>query len=160
MTIIRDTPTARRSCRLASVLLASTAMIGLAMTSAAKADETWTGTASSDWFDASNWSPATVPTAAVGVIVDRGGAVGTGTPSEIKSNSASAATVTIGLDSSGLLDVDTNGSLTTTGNITLGVNAGSVGYFNVHDAGTVTSGGSLVIGALGTGDSIFTGAGT
>ena len=159
MTFIRDTPTARRFRRFASALLGSTALIGLAMAGAARADETWTGATSSDWFDASNWSPATVPTAAVNVFVDRGGGVGAGTPSAITGSSASAATVTIGVNSLGLLDVENGGSLTT-GTVTLGVNIGAYGALGVSNGGTITSSGSLVIGNLGVGDAQFTDTGS
>ena len=159
MTFIRDTPTARRFRRFASALLGSTALIGLAMAGAARADETWTGATSSDWFDASNWSPATVPTAAVNVFVDRGGGVGAGTPSAITGSSASAATVTIGVNSLGLLDVENGGSLTT-GTVTLGVNIGAYGALGVSNGGTITSSGSLVIGNLGVGDAQFADTGS
>ena len=153
MTFIRDTPTARKSLRFVSALLGSTAMIGLAVMSTAKADETWTGATSDDWFTASNWSPATVPAAAVDVTLD------TQTPNltNIAGSAASAGAVTIGQNVAGILNVQSGGSLTS-GTITLGQNSGAEGAIEAATGGTIASSGSLVVGNLGTGTATFTDA--
>src|SRR5258708_35079717 len=58
----------RRSPLLIPLLLA----VGLLSVSSSAAVRTWTGTVSSDWFNAGNWSPQGVPAAADTAIVTGG----------------------------------------------------------------------------------------
>ncbi|MER9328684.1 autotransporter domain-containing protein [Mesorhizobium sp. M0488] len=100
------------------LLLASTALVGLGQPIAAKAAETWTGAASTNWFTAGNWSPATVPTSSDDVILDPTFPH----PAVIDAANAVAQRLFIGTIAS------YSGSLTITNGGTLADTAGFLGY--------------------------------
>ena len=79
---------------------------------------TWTGTVSSDWADADNWSPAVVPGASSAVTIASGRAVASASIGTVNSitdsyalafESAGTNTVATFLDDTGHLKVDANG---------------------------------------------------
>ena len=136
--MLRRLPTACAACALA-----------LATVTPARADETWVGGTSNDWFDATNWSGGVVPTPADNVTIDTVdpnttvvGAVG-----------ATANGLTVGDISAGLLTIQNGGTLTSGGGGTIGNQSGSIGIVTVDGAGSSWTTGSsgLAVGNNGTG---------
>ncbi|MDR3487706.1 MAG: autotransporter domain-containing protein [Bradyrhizobium sp.] len=144
--IAGTTPAARRSLRLASLLLSSTAMISLAVVSAAEADETWTGATTNSWLLTGNWSGAAVPTGTDDVFIDTMAIHPT-----VLQGAGTANDVSVGINGTGSLRVMGTGSTLGVHSIELGLNAGSTGTLTVESGATVTSTTGLTIGTDGTG---------
>jgi trimeric autotransporter adhesin len=97
---------------------------------------TWTGTISTDWDFACNWSPASVPTAGNDVIIPNT----TNKPTITATTTALAKTVEV--QASAILTIAATGSLTVNGSRTV---SSVVGAF--HNAGTVQNNGLINIGS-------------
>lgn len=139
----------RKAKALKYLALTSTALVGLGQPIAARATEFWTGAASTNWFTAGNWSPASVPTASDRVVIQTIAA----NPTVINAGNAFADGVVIG-------SADfTTGDLTISNAGTLSSQDGLLAYSATANASaTVTGGGSswnmlatLTIGYGGTG---------
>ncbi len=131
---------------LQSSTFLSIGLIALAAASSpTRAQTAWTGTASSDWFDAGNWTPAAVPNAGT-VVLD----TTTPSPTVIAGAPATAGTVIVGDTASGQLTLGEGGTLTA-GSVIIANQAGSTG--------TLTIGGTAPVGQLNTATVTF-GAGT
>jgi len=126
-----------------SMLVSVALVVGLAVLSAPKpvmaADYTWTGTTSTDWGTASNWSPSVVP-----------GSGDTATIPDVSGGSNRYPTITTSVTIAGLtinsgasLTIGSGGSLTLTGNFT------NNGNFSAG-TGTVAFNGTLTISSSGT----------
>ena len=110
----------KKSGRFWAVL--ATLLVTAAMSQAATF--TWDGSASSDWFDANNWTPDGVPSGSDTAIIEFGGA-------SIGNNSVSIASLNL----NGGSVVGGTGTLTLTGASTF--NTGAIGA-KVNNTGTVT----------------------
>jgi len=77
---------------------------------------TWTGTNSTNWFDVGNWSPATVPTAAVSVTIN----TSTPNPTVVPTGAAEALSINLGSTGEGNLTIQSGASLTTSTNDFIG----------------------------------------
>ncbi|TWT11624.1 autotransporter-associated beta strand repeat-containing protein [Reyranella sp. CPCC 100927] len=131
---------------LQSSTFLSIGLIALAAASSpTRAQTAWTGTTSSDWFDAGNWTPAAVPNAGT-VVLD----TTTPSPTIIAGAPATAGTVIVGDTASGQLTLGEGGTLTA-GSVIIANQAGSTG--------TLTIGGTAPVGQLNTTTVTF-GAGT
>ena len=143
--MLRGLPTACAACALA-----------LATVAPARADQTWVGANSNDWFDAGNWSGGAVPTSTDHVTIDTVdpnttvvGAVG-----------ATANGLTVGDISAGMLTIQNGGTLTSGGG-TIGNQSGSTGIVTVDGAGSSwTNSGGLFVGFSGTGTLTIQNGGT
>ena len=142
-------------------LLLGTVWLG-AMAQAAEAQAVWTGTISTNWFTAGNWTPGAVPVAASDVQINNGGVPNSPI---VSTAGAVASTLVIGGNAG------QSGALTVTGAGTLNVSAGGFPFFLVGDFGTgtltVSAGGTLTTGIVGignnagsTGTATVTGAGS
>ena len=124
-------------------LLATASVLALALGAAipARAQTAWTGTTSTDWFTAGNWT-AGVPTGAVVTTID------TVTPNAtiIGAAGAQASALNVGFFSTGNLAIQNGGTLTT-GAIEIGVANGSTGTVTVSSGGTV-SGSTTMVGGF------------
>jgi T5SS/PEP-CTERM-associated repeat protein len=131
------------------VLLGTTsvAALGLVLAATTPSGATdWTGTISTDWFTAGNWS-AGIPTSAVNAIIDTVAPHATvvGVPG------AQADRLSVGNSGTGTLTIQGGG--TVSNNIGfIGVNSGSTGTVTVTGAGsTWTNPFGLLVGRTGTG---------
>ncbi|HKU98385.1 MAG TPA: autotransporter-associated beta strand repeat-containing protein, partial [Vineibacter sp.] len=123
-------PRLRLHAWLQSTTFLSIGLIALAATpSPTTAQTAWTGTSSSDWFDAGNWTPATVPSAGT-VVLD----TVTPNPTTVAGAAASAGTVIVGDTATGQLILDT-GSTLTAGSVIIANQAGSTGTLNIGVGG-------------------------
>ncbi|MFN0016376.1 MAG: T9SS type A sorting domain-containing protein [Saprospiraceae bacterium] len=91
--------------------------------------QTWTGTTGTDWHTASNWNPATVPTAADDVTIPN-------VPND-PVISAAAFAKSVVIQTNGVLTVSATDSLTINGTATR----------RIFNFGTVTNNGVIIIGA-------------
>src|SRR5207247_2225226 len=106
----------------------------------------WTGTTSSDWFNAGNWSGG-VPTNATSTRID------TVAPNATVVGAAGAQStdLKVGVSATGALTIQNGGTMNNTLGI-IGDNAGSVGTATVDGPGsTWTNSGDLNVGAAGSG---------
>ncbi|MCX6141598.1 MAG: hypothetical protein NTZ35_00110, partial [Ignavibacteriales bacterium] len=143
-----------RSFRLTLVLVAF--VIGLAQSAHAQLDNIWTGTTSTNWSIASNWSRGSIPTNADNVRIPRAAILPSLTAASV------ARTITF-IDS---LSASASATLTMAANtLTVGV-AGFAGDITLNNVGAITAttgtisltiGGSLTINSGGS--VTFTGAG-
>lgn len=101
---------------------------------------TWKGTTSTDWNTASNWSPASVPTATS--IVQIGFSTFTNAPTISSTETVSAASISFGTVKSATLTL--NGNLTVTGNISMA----SASIFSMSNTSVLTLGGNFSSGTL------------
>lgn len=95
-------------------------------------DKTWTGSASTNWFTASNWSPSGVPTVSNKVLI----------PSTSRSpvvsgygNQANCGELNVGWGSAATLTIQNGGYLNVNsgaGNISLGINTNGNGTLNLN----------------------------
>lgn len=106
----------------------------------------WTGTNSSDWFTASNWSGNTVPNNTDTVTLD------TISPNAtvVGAAGANANTLFVGNAGTGTLTIQ-NGGAVSDALAYIGVDAGSTGTVTVEGAGSTWSNFQLVVGWSGTG---------
>lgn len=137
--------------------LTSTALVGLALTPSAQAQE-WKGSTDGNWMDASNWEPTHVPTAADDVTIDNP----TGQDARLVGAGKDAVVhnITIGKtaagDGNGLF-IEAGATLTSNQGI-IGDQAGSNGSVDVGAAAFSlvqskwTNSGSLIIGNFGSGN--------
>ena len=132
----------RRGLRASSVIA-----LGLVTTTAIPARAQWTGTASSDWFDASNWSTG-VPTNATSTRID------TVSPNAtvIGAPGAQSTGLRVGVSGTGALTIQNGGTMNNTLGI-IGDQAGSTGTVVVTGAGSTwaNNGNDLYVGADGNG---------
>ncbi|KAB7729282.1 hypothetical protein F5984_16765 [Rudanella paleaurantiibacter] len=98
----------------------------------------WTGATSSNWNIASNWNPATVPTATNDVVISS-----TATTQPTLSTTAVAKSVEVRSGAS--LSISSAGSLTVNGNKVV-LSGPTTAFYN---GGTVVNEGSLVLGSTG-----------
>ena len=137
----------RRRLRLAALLLSGTALAGLPL-GGAWGQTVWTGTTSTDWNTAGNWSTNAVPTSADDTVID------TQTPDQtiLNGGTGAANTLTVGQAGSSALTVTNHAALTASGvNIALD---GGVGSLIVENSSTlnVTTGGQFIqVGGAGAG---------
>jgi len=139
-----------------SLLRASTVLAGspaallaalIAVSSSAQAQTSWTGSVSTDWFMAGNWS-AGLPGPAQDVELN----TVTTNPTVINVPGAAAQNLTIGVDSVGQLAIMGGGTVTNGGFALIGQVAGSQGMVTVTGPGsTWTSNDYLSVGEGGTG---------
>ncbi|MGN6637774.1 MAG: beta strand repeat-containing protein, partial [Mucilaginibacter sp.] len=101
---------------------------------------TWKGTTSSDWNTASNWSPASVPTATS--IVQIGYTTFTNSPTISSTETVSAASISFGTAKTATLTL--NGNLTVSGDISMA----STTTFSMANTGVLTLGGNFSSGTL------------
>ncbi|MGY6555186.1 MAG: hypothetical protein ACXIUM_11775 [Wenzhouxiangella sp.] len=129
--------------------LLTAAGLGLLATPALAQLAEWTGTSSSDWFTASNWSPAGVPAANANVLID------TLLPNLALINGAASANlgaIQVGQTGNASLEVINGGVLSNTEIAVIGTDAGSSGAVTVSGAGSAwTISDNLIIGWAGTG---------
>lgn len=112
------------------------------------ADSVWTGAADTDWYNAGNWNPATLPTGNVSIDKDAPGATIDG-GAGVSLN----GTVTVGVDGLGALSIHNGGLLNSNAaNATIGLNSGSGGRVVVNGGGSTWIGlNQLVVGDSGAG---------
>ena len=138
--------------RLRRGLMASSVIaLGLVSATAIPARAQWTGTASSDWFNASNWS-AGVPTNATSTVID------TVTPNAtvIGVPGAQSTGLRVAVFGTGALTIQNGGTMNNTLGI-IGDKAGSTGTVLVTGAGSTwaNNGNDLYVGADGNGTLII-----
>jgi hypothetical protein len=102
----------------------------------------WTGAASSDWADLSNWSTGFVPTSSDIVIID-----GTFTNEPSISSSTDAAAISVSVATGNTLTIDETSSLTVSGDFT---NSGTVTLNSTADDFS-----SLIVTGTATGDIVY-----
>ncbi|MDP1866459.1 MAG: hypothetical protein Q8L13_08980, partial [Bradyrhizobium sp.] len=126
----RGRPAPRRHHRL----LATASVLALALGAAtpARGQTAWTGTTSTDWFVAGNWS-AGVPTGGVNTTID----TITPNPTVVGAAGAQASTLFVGFSSTGNLTIQNGGTLTA-GAIDIGTTIGGTGTVTVSNGGTVS----------------------
>ncbi len=112
---------------------------------------TWTGTSGSDWNNASNWSPSSVPQSADTVIID----LNAGNQPLIDAASVSISILTIGSTtasgSNTALSLQNGATLTTSGSILIANAANSYGTLSLSGSGTSITASSSVRIFSGTG---------
>ncbi|MGZ2453211.1 outer membrane autotransporter protein [Rhizobium ruizarguesonis] len=141
-------------------LLAGVSAAALMMMSACAAEAAdWRGLTSSDWTDGSNWSGAVVPGAGTTVNISTPGAPGNrpvvvGVTGPVN---VSVGSTQVGANATvpGLLTIQNGSTLTSTGQVRLGVVAGSAGVVTVTGAGSLWNATTVINAAVG-----FLGAGT
>src|ERR1700754_3338009 len=158
-----------RNSSFLKALLATTALAAAGVPASAQT-VTWTGVNSNNWFDAGNWAPAVVPTAADAVVIN------TISPNTTVINAnAVAGGVSVGgvfdpipqtvTSGSGILLIQPGSSLTTSGGLlgdTIGAGNNSVGGVDVIGANARwTAGRGIFVGLeQGTGVLSIQAAGT
>lgn len=110
----------------------------------------WTGSASTDWFMAGNWSPASVPTGLDQVSIN----TVTPNPTVVGATGAVAIGLRVGDSATGMLTVQNGGALSS-GTSYIGYADGSNGTVTVTDNGSVWTTSALNVGHLGTGTLII-----
>ncbi len=134
---------ARAALRISTFLVP----LSTCLTSAAAigAPLSWTGAVDSNWNNAANWSPASVPGSSNSVVVDGG----TSAAEIIAGTSASTGDLTVGLDADGSL---TDLGALQSSSASIGSNAGSSGVFDLTGgAASWQNNGTLLVGDRGTG---------
>ncbi|MDP3158811.1 MAG: autotransporter domain-containing protein, partial [Reyranella sp.] len=118
-------------------------MLALALGAAtpARGQTAWTGTTSTDWFVAGNWS-AGVPTGGVNTTID----TITPNPTVVGAAGAQASTLFVGFSDTGNLTIQNGGTLTA-GAIDIGTLTFSTGTVTVSNGGTV-NGSTTQVGGL------------
>lgn len=149
----------RKATALKVLALTSTALVALVLPLSAQAQD-WAGATSADWFDAMNWNPGQVPTAADDVKIDNTGSNAptiTGAGNNGVANSVTVGAINMG--SSAQLNIESGGTLTSTDALTVGEQG--VGAMNILSGGKVNSNGAY-LGRLagGAGAAIVDGAGS
>jgi outer membrane autotransporter protein len=139
-------------------LLATTVVAAalLAATSSTRAQTSWTGAISSDWFTPGNWT-ASVPNGATPALID------TVTPNAtvVGTAGATASQLNVGFGGTGMLTIQSGGTVSSgIGIAIVGNAAGSQGTVTVTGAGSTLTFPSLFVGALGTGALTIAGGGT
>jgi T5SS/PEP-CTERM-associated repeat protein len=135
-------------------LVAALALLA-ASTAPTLAQSNWTGTISTDWFTAGNWS-AGVPTAVNSPIID------TVTPNAtvLGTTGGAAQNLTVGQSRTGMLTIQGGGTLTNVSGA-VGNGPGSQGAVTVSGPGsTWTNTGTIQIGGLGLGTLTIQNGGT
>ncbi|MFS8047340.1 autotransporter domain-containing protein [Rhizobium sp. BR 314] len=134
---------ARAALRISTFLVPLST--GLTSAAAIGAPFSWTGAVDSNWNNAANWSPASLPAPVNSVVVD-GGTF----PAEITpGNSASTGDLTVGLNADGSL---TDLGALQSSSAAIGSNAGSSGVFNLTGgAANWRNSGTLLVGDRGAG---------
>ncbi len=125
--------------------------------SPALAAETWTGTTSTDWFTASNWTPTAVPTGADTVVIN----AQTPNPTSIATGNAFADLVYIanGGSSNATLTVSNGSTLTSSAAILASGGSSSATAVVTGTGSAWTNASQLTVGDQGTGFlDIFSGA--
>ena len=144
--MFRRLPTACAACALA-----------LATVTPSRADQSWTGATSTDWFTAGNWSTA-VPTGTDHVTIDtvNPNATVVGTPG------ATAISVIVGNTATGMLTIQNGGTVSSGGGGDIGAFSGSTGAVTVTGAGSswTTNSTGLGVGLGGTGTLTIQNGGT
>ncbi|MFG1184761.1 autotransporter domain-containing protein [Xanthobacter aminoxidans] len=156
---MRRKNTGRRAATLKILALTSTALVGLALPLSAQAQE-WTGATNGSWFNAGNWNPGHVPTAADDVTIEAGpgsipnisGPLQNGVANKI----AVGDTNTDG--STATLNIEDGGTLASASGV-IGNLAGSKGLVDVGSSIVSSAGssalwnvsGALIIGNAGEG---------
>jgi hypothetical protein len=148
-------------------------VLGALLMKSKAATRVWTGTTSTDWNTASNWSPASVPGSGDVANIPGGlsiyptvnGTYNVGTININTASSGATLTITTGasLTASGLLTINVNGSLVQTGGTSkfngiaidgsLSLSSGlilSTGTINVNSGGTLTESGGTIYAATNT----------
>ena len=149
--MLRRLPTACAACALA-----------LATVTPSRADETWVGTTSNDWFDAHNWFLPLVPTSTDNVTID------TVNPNATVVGAAGAVanSLTVGVFATGTLTIQNGGTVSNVGFAgDIGQNTGSTGAVTVTGVGSSWTTGSngfsgLTVGDFGTGTLTIQNGGT
>jgi T5SS/PEP-CTERM-associated repeat protein len=121
-----------RKRALRSLTLGATALTAVGIAPALAANPQWNGTTSGDWFDAGNWSPSAVPTAADTVTVDTNGTPNSAT---IDGGTANTAAIFIGASANGDLTLK-NGAILNSTSGSMGFGATGSANINVIGAGT------------------------
>ena len=103
--------------------------LALATVTPSRADQTWTGNVSTDWFTAGNWSTA-VPTNTDDVTIDTVNPHAT----VVGTAGAAANNVFVGNFGTGMLTIQNGGTVSSNGGI-IGNNSGSTGTVTVTGAG-------------------------
>lgn len=98
----------------------------------------WTGTTSTDWATASNWSPAVIPLASDNLVIPNV------TNKPIIGSGTSAVANSVTIDISSTLNISAGGSLTINGNLTQN------GTFTINS--DATTNGSLIVKGTATGN--------
>jgi T5SS/PEP-CTERM-associated repeat protein/autotransporter-associated beta strand protein len=123
-------------------LLATASMLALALAAATpvRAQTAWTGTTSTDWFTAGNWT-AGVPTGSVTTI-------DTNSPNAtvVGAAGAQANALYVGFSSTGTLTIQNGGTLTNGAGL-VGFNSGATGNVTVDGVGSTWSSGFIDIGS-------------
>jgi fibronectin-binding autotransporter adhesin len=142
----------RKPTAIKLLALASTALVGLALPSAAQAQQ-WTGPTSDSWFDTTNWNPGHVPTSGDDVTINNASGYiprisGTG-------NDAHANHILIGDTADNTLNLE-NGATLTSNEAILGNQAGASGAVAFGSPASAsltywTNNGSLIVGNSGHG---------
>ena len=141
------TSRARAACKFVSAGLLATIALLAASTAPTHAQSNWTGAVSNGWSNPLNWSPVGVPGVATDAIIN------TVTPNstEIGGGGATALTLSVGANGTGMLVIQNGGTLTDIGGF-IGNLPGGIGVVTVSGAGSRwTNVGTLVVGGLGTG---------
>ena len=105
------TSRARAACKFVSSGLLATIALLAASTAPTHAQSNWTGAVSNGWFNPLNWSPVGVPGVATDAIIN------TVTPNstEIGGGGATALTLSVGANGTGMLVIQNGGTLTDIG---------------------------------------------
>lgn len=119
-----------------AVWLCSSALAGLALVQPARADQSWIGATSTDWFDGTNWNGGAAPAAKDNVTIDttlpNATVIGGG-------GAANAQDLTVGQDATGKLAITGGSTLTLSGLTYLGGNLESSGTLTIDGAGSSLS---------------------
>ena len=146
----RATSGARDRKFVSSRLLAAITLFAASTVSTHAQITNWTGTVSSDWFNAGNWTagvPTNVPPPGTSVNID----TTTPNPTAITSAGATAFNVNVGQVGTGMLTIQNGGTLTDQA-ASVAAFPGSQGTVVVSGAGSSwTNSGLLVVGFFGTG---------
>ncbi|MCP3470142.1 autotransporter domain-containing protein [Bradyrhizobium sp. CCGUVB1N3] len=141
-----------RVARLRQVVLCTTSLVAFgllaATTTPSRADDAWTGTTSTDWFTASNWSTGAVPTSGDTAVLD------TVTPNATVVGAAGAQpfALIVGFSGTGALTIQNGGTVSNNGTGAIGLAFGSTGTVTVDGAGSSWAhSGNLFVGDSGTG---------
>lgn len=146
--------TGRKAATLKLLALTSTALVGLSMPVTAMAQD-WAGGTSTNWFDATNWTPGQVPTAGSNVKIN----VNSGSDPIIfgVGNDAVANQIVVGdSNPNGVsLLIESGGTLTSSsgivGNLAGATGSVDVGGFPSAAISKWTNSGDLIIGNVGSG---------
>ena len=150
------TSRARAGCKFVLSRLLATIALFAASTVSTHAQTNWTGAFSNGWFNFRNWD-AGVPTQTTSANID------TVTPNstEIRGAGATAQNLAVGQNGTGMLAIQTGGTLTDFGFGTVGNLPGAPGTVTVTGPGSSwTNYGTVVVGGQGTGTLTIQNGGT